>query len=70
MDGSRLSWFSTLQLWHIDAVKGGHPPHHCEERDGATKQSAASVAPLLAVDCFASRAMTAKHGYSALDSIR
>src|SRR5260370_25606510 len=58
MDGSRLSWFPTTQLWHIDAVKGGHPPHHCEERDSATKQSTAGIATLLAGDCFASLAMT------------
>src|SRR5579863_7430305 len=34
MDGSRVSWLRTIQLWHIDAVKGGHPPHHCEEPSG------------------------------------
>jgi hypothetical protein len=33
---------------------------HCEERDSATKQSPAGRALLLALDCFASLAMTEK----------
>jgi general secretion pathway protein I len=38
----------------------GFQTRHCEERDSATKQSTAGIAPSPVVDCFASLAMTTK----------
>ena len=44
----------------------GFQPRHCEERDSATKQSTAGIAPSPVQDCFASLAMTAKARVSPL----
>ena len=40
------------------AFAASHDIRHCEKRDSATKQSSAGDAPLPALDCFASLAMT------------